>query len=153
MKSRPNKINKIISTSKHLKNLLYVSRQQEQILKTIKQLLDTQLAAHCISAHYSKQRLKIFTDSSVWASRLRFQTKSLAGKLATHQLSVHKIDVRVIPKSKTFQPATNKKIRSANKISAQAAENIVQTAGLVNDEDLETALRRLARSVTRTQKS
>lgn len=151
MKSRPHKINNIISHSKHLKSLLQVSRQQQQILDTIKQLLDPQLSRHCISAHYSEQYLKIFTDSSVWASRFRFQSRSLARKLADNQLPVHKIDVRVIPKSGITPPLTV--TRTANKVSARTAENIVQTAELVNDEELETALKKLARSVTRTKKT
>ncbi len=148
MKSRPDKINKIIRNSQHLNQLLQVSRQQEQILKTIKQLLDPQLAAHCISAHYSRQCLKLFTDSSVWASRLRFQSKSLGRQLAANHLPTHKIDVRVIPKSEIHHKTVKK--RSALKISEKTAENIVQTAGLLDNEALEAALLKLARSVTKS---
>lgn len=151
MKSRPDKTHKIISKSRHLKGLLQISRQQQQILNTIKQLLDKQLAAHCISAHYSGQCLKLYTDSSVWASRLRFQSKSLAKQLAAHDLPAHKIDVRVVPKSETRAPI--KKKRSAHKISAKAAATISQTAESINDEDLETALKKLAKSVTNSGSS
>ena len=149
MKSSPKKINSIINRSQHLKNLLLISRQQEQILNSIKQLLDTQLAAHCISAHYSKQCLRLYTDSSVWASRLRFQSKSLAKQLTANGLTAHKIDVRVIPKSEKRAPAN--KSRSARKISGQTAQNIAQTAGSIEDENLEAALLKLAKSVTRAE--
>ena len=148
MKSRPDKTHKIISKSRHLKGLLQISRQQQQILDTIKQLLDKKLAVHCISAHYSRQCLKLYTDSSVWASRLRFQSKSLAKQLAAHDLPAHKIDVRVIPKAEERTVARKK--RSAHKISADAAETIIQTADSVNDENLEAALKKLAKSVTKS---
>ena len=149
MKSSPKKINSIINRSQHLKNLLLISRQQEQILNSIKQLLDTQLAAHCISAHYSKQCLRLYTDSSVWTSRLRFQSKSIARQLTANGLPAHKIDVRVIPKSEKRTPAN--KSRSARKISGQTAQNIAQTAGSIDDANLEAALLKLAKSVTRAE--
>jgi hypothetical protein len=149
MKYRSKKISSILSGSQHLKSLLQVSRQQQQILNIIKQLLETQLAAHCISAHYSRQCLKLFTDSSVWASRLRFQTKSLARQLTENNLPTHKIDVRVIPKSVSGTPVVRK--RTANRVSEKTAESIIQTAESINDEKLEAALKKLARSVTRKE--
>lgn len=148
MKSRPKKINGILSNSHHLSKLIQISRQQEQILYTIKQLLEPQIAQHCISAHYSTQCLKLFTDSSVWASRLRFQSRSLAKQLAAHNLVTRKIDVRVIPKS-LKQATFVKKMSPAHKISSTAAENIIQTAEILDDTELKAALKKLAKSVTR----
>jgi len=144
MKSRPDQIKKIIHKSHHLNELIQVSRQQQQILETIKKLIDPKLAPHCIAAHYSKQCLKLFTDSSVWASRLRFQSKSLVRQLQANQLPTHKIDVRVIPKSQINHAVMKK--RTARKVSAQAADNIIQTAKSIEDEELQAALERLAKS-------
>lgn len=151
MKPKNRKINSIIHGSQHLNNLLQTCRQQQEILYTVKKILDQQSASHCISAHYSGQCLKIFTDSSVWASRLRFQIKSLIKKLTEAGIETHKIDVRVIPKSQPDKPLRKK--RTALKVSSNTAEHIAQTADSIEDEQLGAALKKLALSVTKSGKS
>ena len=89
MKPKLNRVKQIISTSQHLKKVMTKSQYQEKILNTIKQLLQPQLAAHCISVHYSEQSLKLFTDSSVWSSKFRFQSKKLLKELNEKGLPTH----------------------------------------------------------------
>ena len=145
MKNRTLKTERIIKKSAHLQKLIQTSRQQELILLKIKELLEPQLAAHCISAHFSGQHLKLFTDSSVWASRFRFQSKSLLKKLQENHLPVHKLDVRVVPESRPPQIQKH----PAKRISTQAAQSLIDTAAAINDEKLETALRKLAYSASK----
>ncbi|MBT8439879.1 MAG: DUF721 domain-containing protein [Gammaproteobacteria bacterium] len=142
MKYRTLKTDRIIKNSAHLQKLIQSSHDQQQIFLKIKELLEPQLAAHCISTHYSGQSLKLFTDSSVWASRFRFQSKSLLKKLYDNHLPVHKLDVKVIPESRPPEPRRH----PARRISEKAAQSLIDTAATINDEKLETALRKLADS-------
>lgn len=145
MKSRPKKINNIISDSSQLKNLIQLSQQQQKILNIIKQLLPKSLAAHCISAQHIDQSVKVFTDSSVWASKLRFQSKNLCKELSAQGIATDKIDVRVSPQSETH--SNTSKSRSSRLLSNQAAETILQTADSISDANLKLALQRLAKKV------
>jgi hypothetical protein len=147
MKYRTLKTDRIIKNSAHLQKLIQTSQQQQQILFKIKELLEPDLAAHCISSHYTGQYLKLFTDSSVWASRLRFQSKSLLAKLQKIHIPVHKLDVRVIPQS----VAPQKPKRPAKRISELAAQSLIDTAKTINNEKLEKALRKLAFSASKKQ--
>jgi hypothetical protein len=140
MKNRTLKTDHIIKTSAHLQKLIQTSHDQQQILLKIKNLLEPQLAAHCISTYYSGQSLKLFTDSPVWASRFRFQSKNLIKKLYENHIPVHKLDVRVMPQSRP--PELRK--HPARRISEQAAQSLIDTADSINDENLEAALRKLA---------
>ena len=145
MKYRTLKTERIIRNSAHLQKLIQTSHDQQQIYLKIKELLEPQLAAHCISTHYSGQSLKLFTDSSVWASRFRFQSKSLLKKLYENHIPVHKLDVKVIPESRPPEPRKH----PARRISEQAAQSLIDTADAINDEKLEAALRKLADSAAK----
>jgi len=146
MKNRTLKTERIIKNSAHLQKLIQTSQDQKQIFLKIKELLEPQLAAHCISTHYSGQSLKLFTDSSVWASRFRFQSKSLIKKLYDIHIPVHKLDVKVIPESRPPEPRKH----PARRISEQAAQSLIDTADAIEDEKLEAALRKLAASAVKT---
>jgi len=142
MKNRTLKTERIIKNSAHLQKLIQSSHDQQQIFLKIKELLEPQLAAHCISTHYSGQSLKLFTDSSVWASRFRFQSKSLLKKLYDNHIPVHKLDVKVIPESRPPEPRKH----PARRISEQAAQTLIDTADSIDDEKLQAAMRKLANS-------
>jgi len=142
MKNRTLKTERIIKNSAHLQKLIQSSHDQQQIFLKIKELLEPQLAAHCISTHYSGQSLKLFTDSSVWASRFRFQSKSLLKKLYDNHIPVHKLDVKVIPESRPPEPRKH----PARRISEQAAQSLIDTADSIDDEKLQAAMRKLANS-------
>jgi hypothetical protein len=142
MKNRTLKTERIIKNSAHLRKLVQTSKDQQQIFLKIKELLEPQLAAHCISTHYSGQSLKLFTDSSVWASRFRFQSKSLLKKLYDNHIPVHKLDVKVIPESRPPEPRKH----PARRISEQAAQSLIDTADSIDDEKLQAAMRKLANS-------
>jgi len=146
MKNRTLKTEHIIKSSAHLQKLIQTSQNQQQIFLKIKELLEPQLAAHCISTHYSGQSLKLFTDSSVWASRFRFQSKSLIKKLYDNHIPVHKLDVKVVPESRPPEPRKH----PARRISEQAAQSLIDTADTIGDEKLEAVLRKLAASAVKT---
>lgn len=142
MKKRTAKSAQIINRSGHLQKLLKTGQYQQEILNKIKVLLDKQLAAHCISSHYSGQCLKLFADTPVWASRLRFQSEIIKRQLSNIGIPVHKLDVKVIPPSVAKQRFHKK--RHANPISLQAASTLVETANCIDDEKLAAALKKLA---------
>lgn len=148
MKYKSSRVKQILGSSQHLKKVISESQYQDKILNTIRQLLQPQLAAHCISVHYSEQSLKLFTDSSVWSSKLRFQSKKLLKDLNQNGLPTHKIDVRVIPASS--KPGPKQKKQAANQISSQTAKSVHQVAESINDNKLSEALKRLAKSAAKT---
>ncbi len=142
MKFGPDKINRILSHSRHLKKLISDSNEQLAILNHIKQLLNKQLAEHCLSASYDNNRLKLFTDSTIWASRLRFQSQSLKQQLQAFGLEVTQIDVRVsldslqkpLPRKKPARPV----------LSQSASQLLIDTADSIGTPELAAALKRLA---------
>ena len=156
MRSRPKATDSIISKSGHLKQLLATSKKHQKILSQIKQIFesnlhDHSLAEHCVFAQLDDNHLRLFTDSSIWASRFRFQSRSLLQALNQTGLQIKKIDVRVIPP--TSIPSFQKHSEPAKKVSADTASNIMDTADSINDPDLKSALQRLARSAAKTNKT
>jgi len=143
MKFAPDRVKQILHSSRHLKKLLADGDKQQRILNLIKELLDKQVADHCQSASLTDNRLRLFTDSTIWASRLRFQSQALKQQLAAHGLNISQIDVRVsldalqkpVPRKKPARPV----------LSSSAARLIMETAeGFDNDPELAAALTRLA---------
>jgi hypothetical protein len=144
MKNHPDKVKRILSNSPHLRRLLQNGSEQHKALDTIKNLLDKQVASHCISAAFGEGRVKIFTDSAAWASRLRFQSQSLLQQLKTQGHPVQQLDVRVYLDN-LKKPAPRKKPANKPVLSRSAANLLLETAeGLSDDEQLSAALKRLA---------
>ena len=142
MKNRPDKVKQILSSSPHLKRLLHNGNEQQRILNSIKQLLDKQLSAHCLSAALENGRLRVFTDSAAWASRLRFQSQQLLQQLVLQGIPVQQIDVRVSLDSLT-KPAPRKK--PARPVLSHSASTLLnETAESLGDSELSRALKKLA---------
>lgn len=145
MKNRTLKTDRIIQKSAHLQKLIQTSHNQQQIFLKIKELLEPKLAVHCISTHYSGQSLKIFTDSPVWASRFRFQSKSLIKQLYDNHIPVNQLDVKVTPESRPPEPRKH----PARRISGLAAKSLFDTADSIADKKLKAALRKLANTASK----
>lgn len=144
MKNRPDKVKRILSNSPHLRRLLQNGSEQHKSLDIIKKLLDKQVASHCISAAFSENRVKIFTDSAAWASRLRFQSQALLQQLKAEGYPVQQLDVRV-SLDNLQKPMPKKKPAQKPVLSRSAANLLLETAeGLSDDEKLSAALKRLA---------
>ncbi|MGD2117474.1 MAG: DciA family protein [Chromatiales bacterium] len=144
MISRPRKAASVLYGDAHLKTLLHNSARQRQLLEHMRKLLPDPLGEHCVAASHVDQTLVLFTDSSAWASRLRFYSRELRHRLSNSSVPTQKIDVRVIPKH-TETTSLNNKSGKAAKLSPTAAEIILQTADTIEDTDLRQALQRLGK--------
>lgn len=147
MKRQIKSANTFINSSQHLQHLLQSSREHQQLLQRVRGLLGPHMANHCLSAQLVSGTLTLTADSSVWASRLRFQSRQLLDHLRADALSADKILVRVIPP--VHQTLRRKQPTAAKKISPATAKYLAETAETIDDPALQAALRRLARSASR----
>lgn len=78
--------------------------QQHHLLKLIQTALNDQLAAHCIHITANKKTLTLFTDSSIWASKLLYQRQLILDVLSENfGEPVQTLKVKVIPKQSVRQ--------------------------------------------------
>ncbi len=94
---------------------------------------------HC---HLETGYLKIFTFSSILASKLRYQQQQILKSIDSDpQLSVQKIKILV---GKNPEYLTNKTEKTKLKVSQTAKKALLQSAAMSNEPELEAALLRLA---------
>lgn len=120
-------------------------QEQGRLLSLVRSLLPAPLCDHCLFVRSGSRGLVIYTDSSVWASRLRYLSNDLCLKLRERGHPFGKINVRILPAERPRQrPA-----RIANSLSAANAELMLSVAQDIQDPDLRAALERLSRHVRR----
>jgi len=83
--------------------------QQRQLLRHAQSVLPKDLASHCLHITAGKNQVTLFTDSSVWASKLLYQRqlilKALSNYLGT---PAHTLKVKVLPKQRETSKALPK---------------------------------------------
>ncbi len=143
MKS-PDTARRFLTSSKHLQKLLHNSRNQIRIFNIINQLLPEQLKTHCLGANLHDKQLTLFADSSIWASRLRYESADLLLKVREKQLPATKITVRVQMAPLPKKPA-KKKPAMRPVLSENTSKMLKQTADCLDDAALAESLKRLAK--------
>jgi len=138
-----NQAKNILTHSRHLQNLLHKCRDQQRISNIIKQLLPDQLKNHCTGANLDNNQLTIFADSSIWASRLRYESSNLKQHLGQHGLHPQTISIRVRQLPVNAVTSTKKPARPV--LSTSTSSMLHQTADCLDDSALADALRRLAK--------
>lgn len=103
-------------------------------------LLDPDARLHCQLGNIRDGLLILYTDSTAWASRLRYQTPTLLKQLQQHKglESLQKVEVKVLPEEK--KDVKNQKIA----LSSGASSCISTFANGIEDENLRNALKHLA---------
>lgn len=97
---------------------------QNKLLSIVRNNLPNDLASHCLHVIANKDKATVFTDSSVWASKLLYLRKVILDELSSHfasplkslkvkVLSKQAIKAKTLPKSPSY---------SALKFLAQANE-------------------------------
>jgi hypothetical protein len=129
----------LLQASPSLHRLLSEIRSQQLLLQRVRGLLPAPLPEHCISTILKERRLVIYVDSSAWASRVRFLSRELTRRLASEQLAVEKVSVRVMLQ----QPKTQQPQPSPRGISSANARILGQMAEGISDNGLREALMRL----------
>ena len=130
-----------------LQHSLEHSLRLKQLDYGIKALLPAELASHCRIANLRKNRVVMQADSTVWATRLRYQTPEILKQLQQYRAlqGIRSIEVTVVPASK---PRARPK-RQPRPISKQNAHMIESASETLSDPELAAALRRLARNSRR----
>jgi hypothetical protein len=125
----------------------YLPRQwtdRVQELRTLdhclKFLLPEPLRFHCWPAGISGNQLTLVTDSSTWATQLRYQQQQILKQINSDLgLKLIKMRVRI-----SARQVYRKKSWPARKLTQKSADLIRQGALSVSDPDLRAALLRLA---------
>jgi hypothetical protein len=124
-----------------LPQLLEHGRVLTQLNRILSRTLPPPLADHCQVLNLRQHTLTLGVDGPLWASRLRYQTRTLLQQLAqVESVTVHTIQVKIRP-----EPGPkNKKPCRNSRLSADNARLLQQTANTLGDERLRAALLRVA---------
>jgi hypothetical protein len=141
MSKKLRSINSLLQTETTLTTLQARSREQSVLLQQVRRLLPSPLDRHCLAAVLQGDRLVLFTDSSAWASRLRYFSRDLVFGLQQQQLTVTKTAIRILVANRQKK----RKQRHILRISQENARLLSQTADDISDPTLGAALRRLSR--------
>jgi len=81
--------------------LITLTLQQNQLyLEVIQQQLPKQLAEHCIHTVFKNNKITLFTDSPVWASKLLYSRVKIIGAISEHfRDPVQGLTIRVVDNS------------------------------------------------------
>ncbi len=124
---------------RQLGDLLDTLRQQQRLLSQVRAQLPAPLDAHCLAAQCSKHRLVLYSDSSIWANRLRFELPALLERLRQQGMELDDWQIRI-------QPPPRKAVgRDQPRLSTAASRQLDQLAEHIDNSELSQALQRLAR--------
>ncbi len=117
------------------------ARKLARLEKAVRQLLPTELAAHCKALNVKNETLVLAAASPVWANRLRFAGADLIQQLRRrHSLKVTRIALKV--RAETVE--TQRVKTSPLTLSGSSATLLAQTARTIDHPPLQEALMRLA---------
>ena len=123
--------------------LIRRARHLERVNRTLRGLLDPGLAEHCRVANVDRYTLVLQTDSSAWASRLRYLApailEKLAKKLGWKEVTHTKVLVRP-----ELPPDRQPSARTAH-LSRESASLLRDVALSIEDPRLREALLKLSR--------
>jgi len=141
--SRFKQIENVAEKNSPLGKLLHRASNILTHQETVRSVLEPSCREHCWLANYRNGTLFLQTDSSAWGARLRMQQRAIVQQLKNTAVfaALHSVKVSVQP-SYTTESTT----RTAKKISAQNAEQIMETAQDTDDPALKAALTRLAQN-------
>ncbi|MCP4284563.1 MAG: DUF721 domain-containing protein [Gammaproteobacteria bacterium] len=141
MPKAPRALVKILKFSGAAAALVARVRDQSALLALIKRELDPPLKDHVLAALLRDKQLILYADSSAWASRLRFYSRTLRSRLTGENFQINKITVRI-----TLRPEEKRRTQGGNrKLSLENSALIEQTADAIDDASLRQALKRLSR--------
>ncbi len=121
---------------------------QLKVLQIIRKALPTELAPHAVHCVGQGRKLTVYTDSSVWATPLRFHKQTILTSMALIKETYTELQIKVIsPIDDTFSLKKPDPI-----IPAQSVINDIKDFGLrIEDQQLQHALLRLSKTLSRLQ--
>ena len=141
MARTPQALFDILNGSTAAASLVAQIREQSALLALVKRELEESVNAHLLATLMHDKQLILYADSPAWASRLRFGSRTLRGRLVSRGMEIRKITVRVFLQSgrRRGGPHTERHLSRAN------ADVIETTAETIDDPGLRRALKRLSR--------
>ncbi|MCP4128016.1 MAG: DUF721 domain-containing protein [Gammaproteobacteria bacterium] len=117
-------------------------QQNQASLRLVKELLPAPLNDHCLSLVTKPRQFVLYTDSSAWASRLRYFSRELVTRLRNKQIDINKISVKVMVDNR--RTVAKLRVREARLLSTKNADLLSRVADHTPDPDLQAAFRRLS---------
>ena len=136
--------------SDHRSPLAHLMGRADELLKIEQVILDylpEDVRPHCRLGTVRGTTLILQTESSVWATRIRFQEPMLLKQLNQDRrfAQLKKIQTQVRPTAKRVKPP-----QAAKPLSADSAAHVEAMAEGLGDDELGLALRRLAERGSKT---
>lgn len=139
---KPSQLTKLLDQSASAAgNILRRGQYLQRLNQLLSRVLDTESRLHCRIGNVRDGLLILYTDSTAWATRLRYQAPALLAQLQQQKglEGLQKIELRVLPEGK--QEVKHQKASLSN----EAASCITACADGIEDERLRNALKHLAK--------
>ena len=143
-KKYPKKIQSILCTpGSGLEKLVATAENLIALEQKLCSILPPPLNLHCKISGLSNQSILLITDSSVWATKLRFMTpeilKFMKSECSSSRLKSVRISIRPEVYNKTSQPGRKITLTTA---TSRIIKNI---ANNIHDDELRSSLHKIAR--------
>ena len=120
----------------------------ETLNRTVQRCLPAPLNQHCQVANLRDNTLILHADSSAWALKLRYSSRTLLQQLCQHGIKgVNIVEVKVKPHNAAITRPEKTKPAHMSKKTAHLLDNIALD---ITDNHLKMALQRLARHGKKT---
>ncbi|MEJ2425934.1 MAG: DciA family protein [Candidatus Thiodiazotropha sp.] len=139
-------LNDVLNKRSHLRKLGQRLAENAELLERVRSCLPPPLDQQVRAAVMHNGYLTLFTESPVWASRLRYIAPQLQRNLMGKGVPTTRVQVRITHESVAPKRV---RVRRLEAMSEQSSESLRLTAESLSDRDLKQALLRLSRHVTR----
>jgi len=143
--SKPRAITELLAAhfSGSLEQVIQRGKKLQQLTRWIQTLMDPELAAHLQVVNLRDSSLIVACDSTVWATRLRYEIPALLHAMRKHPGLSDLADIKI-----RIQPAEQRPLQQPKrhaKLSVDAANCVQQCAESISDPSLRGALEQLAK--------
>ena len=139
-KFRP--LNNYIKSSQEFATIRSKLQENQGLLQQIKGMLPAPMHEHCVGLALKPNHLILYADSSAWASRLRYFSRDLSGKLKARDMHFSKIQIKIALEQR--ERAKKPRQRGTKLLSRKDSDHIHKVASHTSDPDLRAALMRLS---------
>jgi hypothetical protein len=145
MAKRPQSIRQVLNADEELRRLHQNISQQQHLANQVKDSLPGQVAQHCHVISLDGNNVRIVTDSSLWAAKIRFSEPQLLASIRRKYPHVCDLQVstRPIAQTKPLRVAR----RAKAQFTAKSTQHVKNAAKSVSNEPLKQAMQRLAKTL------
>lgn len=139
-------LNELLDSNAQLKTLYMHIKKISILNKHLSQYLVMPLKNHCTVAHYNNDILLINTDSSVWATKLRYCVPDILhiAKLKWGLSNLKTVRVNISPISNHHSTFTETVYNKKLALSKRSADFIESIAESIEDVSIKNALLRIS---------